>query len=101
MVVGSPYNRRITAHTEMRLSGLVAGHPRLQTNADPTGTKVFGTLHNCSGGKTPWGTILTCEENILYYFRGEIEDETPQQQKSRERYYIGHTKVLSLEQSGG
>ena len=88
-VVNSPYNRRITAHTECKLSGIVAGHPRLQSNADPTGTRVFGTLHNCSGGKTPWGTILTCEENILYYFRGNPPEDG--QQKSREAYFIGHS----------
>ena len=64
----SAYNRRITASTEMELTGPAAGSALLQTSTDSTGTIVYGTINNCGNGWTPWNTYLTCEENFTNYF---------------------------------
>ncbi len=64
----SPYNRRITPMTPMEITGPARGHPLMQTAADPTGTRSYGTWANCGNGVTPWGSFLTCEEGFNGYF---------------------------------
>ena len=55
----SAYNRRITGETPIALES-----PR-----PLNGRKMaVGTMDNCAGGVTPWGSVLSCEENYHGYY---------------------------------
>jgi secreted PhoX family phosphatase len=61
-IVPDPRNRRIDALTDIELTGPARGSAAVKG-----ATMVKGTIGNCSGGQTPWGTLLTCEENVDGY----------------------------------
>lgn len=63
-VVPDARNRRIDALTDIELTGPVRG-----TAPVKGATMVKGSVGNCSGGQTPWGTLLTCEENVDGYVK--------------------------------
>ena len=60
--VGDGHNRRVTGYTTCRLTGPAAGSPAVFGAVE-----VSGSVGNCSGGVTPWGTVLSCEENVDEY----------------------------------
>ncbi|ADY27668.1 protein of unknown function DUF839 (plasmid) [Deinococcus proteolyticus MRP] len=63
-VVKDAKNRAVDGLYDIELTGPVRG-----TDAVKGATMVKGTVGNCSGGQTPWGTLLTCEENVDGYVK--------------------------------
>jgi secreted PhoX family phosphatase len=65
-VVGDRLNRRIDALTACQVDGPAAAL---------LGGRAVGTFNNCSGGVTPWGTALSCEENFQDWVPEESDRE--------------------------
>ncbi|MDN5599259.1 MAG: PhoX family protein [Brachybacterium sp.] len=74
-VQGAELNRRILLDDEFTLTGPAAGGDLLKTVEDHSGTTVLGTLGNCAGGLTPWGTLVSGEENFHGFFRTAATSE--------------------------
>jgi secreted PhoX family phosphatase len=87
--VPSRLNRRITLDTVFEMRGPAAGSKYLQTSADASGRQVRGTQNNCSGGVTPWGTVLSGEENFHQYFANADKVTEPTTAARLKRYGVG------------
>ncbi|RLV55143.1 PhoX family phosphatase [Aeromicrobium phragmitis] len=92
-IVGHELNRRFHTGTSFELTGPVAGHPLVRTTADPEGRTVLGTLNNCAGGLTPWGTWLTAEENFNQYFANAGSVTGPVAAARLARYGVSGTET--------
>ena len=69
VVSPSKYNTRVyggdvdapeAERSRFSVTGPVASDPRV-------GREIWGSIGNCSGGITPWGTAISCEENFDGY----------------------------------
>src|SRR5436190_278503 len=72
-VVPSPENFRVDGLTSMLpLIGPAAGHALMDGMRE-----VKGTLGNCGGGLSPWGTFFSGEENFYLFFGDPDFKEEP------------------------
>jgi len=86
MVPNSKYNRRIDAFTPIPLV----------SELPIAGSKTaIGTFGNCAGGITPWGTILSCEENYMN-FVGEAVYENGRRRLKPANGYLSWDKHIKL-----
>ena len=82
-VQGSAFNFRLTALSDIEIAGPVRGNALMVTKYSTAGTKTRGTLNNCGTGKTPWGSLVTGEENwVGYFFRNATDDTARGNDKS-------------------
>ena len=104
--VDSGFNRRVTAQTVVKISGPSAEMNNIKnlmiTKFDSTGATARGTLNNCGTGSTPWGTMLTCEENWAVYThmpKGSpaVDDRLVQ---TRARYGVASTPLIDTAKTG-
>ncbi|MBN8487589.1 MAG: PhoX family phosphatase [Burkholderiales bacterium] len=72
----SPFNRRITPDTPAVLRGPARGNALVKTMYAPDGLACRGTINNCGTGRTPWGTLISGEENWAGYFTRVSTDNT-------------------------
>lgn len=99
---GQGPNRRITPFSPVVFSGPGANHPWVAAagsifNAresgapnepNPEGAIRCGTYANCAGGKTPWGTYLSSEENFNYLFSASDENAPALREASRDGAFV-------------
>lgn len=94
-------NRRITPFSEVVFSGPAKEHEWVKTAAAITNQiekyagnepknddgVLCGTMQNCAGGYTPWGTYLTAEENIdNMFFTTNPSSQTLQKAREHDGY---------------
>ncbi len=103
-------NRRITPFTPVIFSGPAQSHPWIKEAGDkanaiqnvspPSGAYAVGTMSNCAGGWTPWGTYLTVEENFDNYLPTSQRVSTPSPKLEQDAGVFDYSLVDTFRRPG-
>lgn len=70
-----------TSKTQLTLTGVAPSGTDHDDEGNPLPENVVvGIMGDCSGGQTPWGTVITAEENVQDYY-GDLEPTWDSNQK--------------------
>ena len=77
LVANDKHNRRLHAKTKIPFA---SARPIMGAKS------AMGTMANCAGGVTPWGTVLTCEENYENFYGEAHVDASGKRTLERSMY---------------
>ncbi len=81
-----PDNKRLSGSSKIPFTAPIAGE-----------TYGIGSFGNCSGGLTPWNTILTCEENYESYYGEWFPTKDGQGKIVPDKYPYNWSKISALD----
>jgi secreted PhoX family phosphatase len=83
----------------LRSSGPAAAvfrKPERQGYNDGLGDRIIGTFANCAGGQTPWGTVLSAEENFQTQVMEAVYADGSSPAPSQRRFQFTRKRVAGL-----